>query len=544
MGRKNFLLKTHYERFQKFRCPLRTGFWHYSPNGCCLYIDDRTHTIHHLYLRESCSLTRDCRSVQRLLEQKSALSAVDTRVEQQLECEAEADDERFLNVVVQPYLNNISLVDPIEQRVLNNLNSDTKSRLLAFNDNIMQQFWFVVCDTRIDFDTSLRQPNDSILQHLVIKRMFGPLVFCSSPQTLNMFFGTVTQRFMHEQMPVLNNIAPTRLMRKIVTNIRFIKQFPAQRMLQHQATNNLFYLDARDLFDIVKLGHSGFITNMRTIHLTNENNFLDTWRRILFNFVHELTNIHSFERQTIRIRSSCNVWHFLKGNNRSVIPEFRCDADVRSKCVHLKSRRKEYEMMRSNTNLDVLGKQGACLDKHTLALSDEGVICRFVLETMVDEYGEEAVDKALNFNCYFNNDIFEHDNTLIWQRIIHETLNIDRRLVIHEGSALPRERIACMQILCSERRMNDIHRFCLPKRFLTLAWFKWACDALKLDIFPSNEELGLSNRMPRRRRRNTDGDDDDDDDDNDELPEEPTTGLGADDPFDVIGNGDLEDPEA
>ena len=274
-------------------------------------------------------------------------------------------------------------------------------------------------------------------------------------------------------------------------------------MIQFQSSSDFFYMDARDLFDVVKLGHSGYLTNMRSIHLTNEANFLDTWRRILFNFVHELTNIHDFASGKVRVISTCDVAHFIKGNNKSVLPEFRCDTDDLSKCIHLKTRRKEYEMfqLRNNmsmpsamfggfsnnntttTNSSYMGQETKNKGKYTIALSDEGVICRHVLETLVDEYGEDAVNQELHFNCYFSNAVFEHENARIWERMIYESTGIDKKLSFRDGTALTRERIACMQELCKERRMNDIHRFCLPRRFLTLLWFKWASDKLKMNIF-------------------------------------------------------------
>ncbi|WBR61462.1 hypothetical protein [Drosophila suzukii associated hytrosavirus 1] len=468
------------------------GFWHYSPNGCCLFINDKTQTIQHLYIRESCSLTKEGLTVQKLLAQHRANhnspaddefdnndeSDDNTSIPDAIEVDKTHDD-RFLRVLMQPYITNTMVMNNIDTHIVHNMKGESRSKLLTYYDEIMIQHWFIVCDMNISYDTSLRNVSENMVHHLVLKNVYGPLFFCSTPQTLVAFISMVTNRFIHQQMPVLNNMPQDRLYAKLMENINFVTQFPAHRMIQYQPSSFLSYMDARDLFDVVKLGHSGYITNMRSAHITNEANFLDTWRRILFNFVHELANIHNFETQMIRIRSTCSVIHFIKGNNRSVIPEFRCEYESRQKCIHLKTRRKEYEIYQNTNRIEVL----PTTEKHTLALSDDGVICRHVLEVMVDEYGEEAVDKELNFNCYFNNAVYEHYSSSMWEHMVRETLGIDKRLKIKDGSSAPRERISCMQAMCNVKRMNDIHRFCLPKRFLTLAWFKWACNELKLNVF-------------------------------------------------------------
>lgn len=489
MGRKLFISKSYYDKYEKFKCPLKIGFWHYSPNGCCVFLNEKTNTLHHLYLRESCSLTRNILTIQKLLASNKSSNVYDEddvtndnleNFDNNDDCKQSDNDTRFLSVQLQPYLNNATIYPTIEQTIMNGLSKETKDKILLQHDEILQQYWFIVCDTNIEYLTTAKTPTEANIRNLIVKNLYGPLIFCSSIETLSKFFSMVTNRFIHQQMSIINNMTTDRVLRKINNNIAFIKQFPAQRMLQYQSDNSLFYLDARDLFDVVKVGRSSeYVTNMRTVHLTNELNFLDTWRRILFNFVHELVNIHSFEKQNIRIGSTCNSLHFLKGNNKTVVPEFRCNFDSKSKCVHLMTRRKEYEMSCSKSTYIIDNQQF----NHTVELSDKGVICRHVLEVLVDEYGREMVDNILNFNCLFSGTIYEHSDIALWEHIVYETLGVDNRLVIRDGSAVSRERIACMQILCGEKRMNDIHRFCLPKRFLTLAWFEWACSELKLKVF-------------------------------------------------------------
>lgn len=502
MGRKIFISKSYYDKYKKFKCPLQTGYWHYSPNGCCIFINEKTNTIHHLYMRESCSLTKYGTTIQQLLdinEQACEDEADNDDDGNNNQDDVDADDEydefgnvvktgrsvrddRFLTINLQPYLNNATIYNIVDQTVLNGLNEDARLRVLQQHDEILQQYWFIMCDTRVEYESMRKSVSETEVQNIVLKNLFGPLIFCASVRTLSNFLTAVTNRFIFRQMPIINNMPADRVMAKLLDNIKFIKQFPAQRMLQFQPSNSLFYMDARDLFDIVKLSrNSEYFTNMRTVHLTNEINFLDTWRRIIFNLVHELVNIHTFDRQRIRIGSTCNAVHFLKGNNKTVLPEFRCNVDNKSRCVHLMQRRKEYEML-NNQAKAVYTIDNQQLN-HTIELSDKGVICKFVLETMVDEYGRDAVDAALNFSCMFSNTVFEHTDASLWEHAIYETLGIDNRLRLKDGSAVSRERIACMQELCGEKRMNDIHRFCLPKRFLTLAWFKWACDELKLKVF-------------------------------------------------------------
>lgn len=500
MGKKLFISKTYYDRFKKYTCPLNLGYWHYSPNGCCFFTNDSTHTIHHLYLRETCSLSVGVNTVQELLQQLNRShddnddDEHNTTITQQM-CGGGDEDERFLKVNLQPYLNTNGssvLATGIDQRILSNMNSHSRTKLLNCYDENLIQYWFVVCDTSINFSQCRKNLTETNVHNLVMRTLFGPLVFCSSIESVVAFVGTITNRFIHQQMPLLNNIPNDRLCRKLLENVKFIiRKFPAVNMVNLQPNPNLIYMDSRDLYDVLKVGHSGFITNLRPIHVANETTFLNTWRIILFNFVQELVNIHPFKTQNIRIRSSCSASHFIKGNNNTVIPEFRCNADQRSKCIHLQTRRKEYELRNCNrrmndmasTNKDHHHYDTVDVGNYTIALSCEGVICRYVLETMVDEYGEEAVDNTLGFRCYFSNSVFEQPNVQIWERAVAESLDIDRHITIKDGSSVSRERIACMQMMCDQQRMNDIHRFCLPSRFLTLLWFDWACKQLKLNVF-------------------------------------------------------------
>lgn len=472
MGRGLFISKSYYDRYQKFRCPLQMGFWHYSPNGCCMFIEDKTKTIHHLYIRESCSLTKDGRTVQKILTNSDNDNNTNT-----IPC-----DNRFLNVSLQPYLANSTIITSVDQRILSNMNCESKNRILKFYDESLQQYWFIVCDTTLSIDNNRITVTDNVIQNKVLQQLYGPLFFCSSTCSLVGMIRNITTRFFFQQMPRINNIHCDKLLRKLSEDITFISGYPAVKMLQPYPSGNLCFMDARDLYDFVKLGHSEYITNMRPVHITNEATFLDTWRRIVFNLMQELVNISSFDRQNIRIRSNCNAQHFIRGNNKHVIPEFRCDADQRSKCIHLKTRQKEYEIMKERF-CTMPESKNMPDDKYTITLSDNGVICRHVLEVMVEEYGDDEVDRVLKFHCFFHNTVFEHTNTETWERVVRESMGIDRHLYIKDGSSVSRERISCMQMMCNQKRMNDIHRFCLPKRFLTIFWFKWASDALKLSIF-------------------------------------------------------------
>lgn len=502
MNSKLFISDSHYDSVIKFKCPLQMGFWHYSPNGCCVLINKKTKTVHHLYLRESCTLTRTGSTVQKLL-LKCRDNNNDCIVEGGDDDDTSADyainnnpnatnnivlDSRFFNVQLQPYMNSRSstVMTFTDQCIFSNMTTTTKQKLLEHYDEMLQQFWFIVCDLgiRVDGIPANDKISEDVIHSSIIENIFGPLVFCANVDTFSNFLGTVTNRFIHQQMPILNNMSTDSLVTLIRDNIKFISTFPAQKMMLHQKSSDLLYLDARDLFDIIKPRNVDFVTNMRTVHLTNETNFLDTWRRLLFNFVHELTNIHTFDKQGIRVRSSCSVTHFIKGNNKSVIPEFRCNSASASKCIHLETRRKEYQMKQMKNSVKLLHTYNAEPQvQKSIELTNTGVICRHVLETMVDEYGSIEVDREFDFNCFFNNFVFEHDDTQAWERVIDATLNVQRKLTKDGINAAPRERISCLQTLCRAKRMNDIHRFCLPKRFLTLMWFEWACAELRLQVF-------------------------------------------------------------
>lgn len=211
---------------------------------------------------------------------------------------------------------------------------------------------------------------------------------------------------------------------------------------------------------------------------------------------HELVHIHPFEKQKFAFAFPVAWDTFCVAIIK--LSEFRCNVDVKHKCVHLKTRQEEFEIynkrilhqnkyprhyftghtgLHQNGITSVAGR--AAENTKTIELTNRGIICRHVLEVMVDEYGEDAVDDVLDFHCFLTNSIFEQPNGRVWERVIYETLGVDKKLPMRDNISTSRQRISCMQVLCSQKRMNDIHRFCLPKRFFTLLWFKWACNALK-----------------------------------------------------------------
>lgn len=532
MGRKLFISKSFYDKFKKYKCPLNIGFWHYSPNGCCLFIDDKTQTIHHLYLRETCSLTCDGLTLQKLFNTSNTLAnrnGTDRKYIDNNDClhntdnyDYDVDDQmfdydsdsyinnsnidsdvRFLDVVLQSYLSDTIQVNMDEQSILNNINEESRNILLSLNNEKTQQFWFVVCNMHVPFSYNKRSVAATVeeleIQHRLIRNIHGPLMFCSDIETLVKFIAKITNRFIHHQMPILNNMSNDRLTRKLNDNIKFISQFPALNMLNEPPNANLCYMDSRDLFDVVMIGrNSNNISSMRQIHITNDINFIDTWRRMLFNFVHEMVNIKNFNKDKIKIPSTCDIKHFLKGNNKVVIPEINCNnKSDNGNCIYLKAKRTEYRLKNSiNRNMvntiikvDMFGNiitPPSQNKTYTLELSSDGVVCKHVLEVLVAEYGEQAVTNEFKFLCLFSNPVYEHQNDNIWEQVVRGSIdNLGNELYVKDNTAAYRERVACMQELCTggKKRMNDLHRFCIPKRFLTLSWFHWACESLKLEVF-------------------------------------------------------------
>lgn len=488
-----FRLRTDYDNFKIFECPLNVGFWHYSQNGCILYIDEATQSIHHLYRREICSLTKDGRTIEQLLRSQQ---------------NRDVDESRHYNIICEPYINMNSSYDyAVNHNVVQSMSKKSIHRLNTITEMNLQQYWSVRFDTRLNVpelqNTNMRQNQlENVVQRRVLENINTPFIFFTDVQFVTDFISMVTTRFFHEQMTVINSIGVTRLLNNLIMNIKFIDSLPAQQMIRVQPNPNLLYMDGRDLFDVVQLGETRYMTNLRPIHIANEMIFLDTWRRTIFNFVQELVNLHDFSTKHIRVRSACSVLHFLDGNNGIVIPEFRCNTDNISDCPHLQARRLEFQMrnpkqsvlnenifennyhLYGNNNLSNTSSLPS--SSHTIDLNEQGPICKHVLKVMVDEYSANDVDRVLKFDCFFTRVIYE-PNGIFWERIVAKNLDKNLRMPYNvEGSGLARARITCLQKMCNQTRMNDIHRFCLPSRFLTMHWFHWVCKKMNIPVFPTS----------------------------------------------------------
>jgi hypothetical protein len=497
MQTSNFSRQSQYDNIRKFKCPLNIGFWHYSHNGCCLIIDNTTNTIQHLYIRENCALTNNIQTLPKLLKTVNNIDENETTNHNSsgggggvIGDDGNSKDS-FFPIRLIPYINITTTTSPPDQNVLANLSDESRKRYLKYNDNVTQQFWHVLCDTGIYIGNEMRLTEKDV-QATFLRQISGPFAFLSTKSSFLDFLEMTTFRFFNETMPLINNLHEDDIMTRIDECVKFLSQAPAKRMLELRPSNSggdLLYMDARDIFDVIKLKTSSpYVTHLRPIHLTNEANFIDTWRRNLINFVHEFANVTDINRTNVRIPGTCGVLHFLQGNNKTVIPEFRCDSpSVKPEdCIHLRTAIRNYEMQNTGrfNELNAFNEGGihARINEgthaRTIALSDAGVICVHVLEAMVQQYTDGRVDDALNFHCLFTNTVFEQKNNELWRSSIESCLQVEP----HYTNS-PRDRIGCMQMLCEKKRMNDIHRFCIPKRFLTMMWMQWACTQLNLNIF-------------------------------------------------------------
>ena len=92
-------------------------------------------------------------------------------------------------------------------------------------------------------------------------------------------------------------------------------------------------------------------------------------------------------------------------------------------------------------------------------------MCIHVLQALFKEYNRNEIDEALGFSCFFNSVKYPVKTNLF--------NNND------DSKTMARQRMRAFELLCGGERIYDIHRFCIPDRYLNGTWFNWVISKLE-----------------------------------------------------------------
>lgn len=178
--------------------------------------------------------------------------------------------------------------------------------------------------------------------------------------------------------------------------------------------------------------------------------FLEGWRNQIMGVVRSLAASSMEEvkalictQDKLREKKICAASTFI--SSRSVVQEFRCSAKTAADCPHIRN---------------AINKQSKLL-----VLSADVVLCQFLLYEYLQNYDDGVVNNTFGFKCQFAVALpSATGHSHVYNRNIdhaHANVSIFQGLV---------------------GRHSNLHRMCIPQRYLTIDWFRWTLKLLNIEI--------------------------------------------------------------
>lgn len=159
--------------------------------------------------------------------------------------------------------------------------------------------------------------------------------------------------------------------------------------------------------------------------------FLKYFRAIFFEIIYEYAKSKdcktSFQNnpRKLKVKTLCHAGFFI--TKRHTPPEFKCVASSIEACPHI------------NDNLLPNGK---------VPLLSTDTLCHYLIQKYIQDYPDDnQINSILGFRCKF------------------QDLNLD------DDKQHAKEKIFAFYNIFS--KTNNIHRMCIPDKYLTVDWFKW-----------------------------------------------------------------------
>lgn len=265
----------------------------------------------------------------------------------------------------------------------------------------------------------------------------------SSREETSVFICSHVRNYLQSMLPRLNNIVAS------------------ERILQESR----IHLTMNSLFDVyVDQGNGYKVMFLRPLAVTlDTRNFYTSLRDVIFDIVRkysvsdECIDLYKTQKRLVRDKISCSCVTF---SGRRVPPELKCAALNASSCPHIPVyTTKEGKLLLQRVDARVVES----ISLQTVKVDGQPLdyCCNFLLEALLDEgYSDTQVNTAFNFKCQFlKSDLWDSDS-----RINSALDNIVSRRMYSFISLFGRH--------------SMIHRFCVPRQFLTENWLNWVIEII------------------------------------------------------------------
>lgn len=166
--------------------------------------------------------------------------------------------------------------------------------------------------------------------------------------------------------------------------------------------------------------------------------FVSYYRAILFEILYEYAKSDECQKlfqnnpRKLKVKTVCHAEYFT--SKRQTPPEFKCVASSADACPHI------------NENILPNGK---------VPLQPGQTLCTFLIQKYIQDYPDyNQINSVLKFRCRFQDQKLQNNKNVAKERI-YGFYNIFSKT-------------------------NNIHRMCLPDRYLSVDWLKWALSLIQI----------------------------------------------------------------
>ncbi|ABQ08819.1 hypothetical protein SGHV046 [Glossina pallidipes salivary gland hypertrophy virus] len=490
-------------------CPIMGTYWHNSPNSCSLYISLDTFEYIHVYHGDICTLTADNNPINKLFD--DILEACQGPITEK--------EHQLIKTTCIPYstLNSNQYLDTTSM----NLNLMPDEILVTIRNTInsaYQNIWKIVTPLYIsineDFENEIKLKSISANTHddyiisnstkltssnYILNMFKTPFDFIGSGSDETKFLITnMIMRHLEYDMPIINQMSKQQVINKILANAATFEKKPINStVFTENRDPDLFFLDGRDLFDFLLRNIDNKMFFLRKIHMVTPQYHFDTLRRTIMSIISEYgIATYNPHWQGQRIKSTCNAAHFASSSSKQaaklfVPEELRCSAHTIAQCPHIRALLTNHfikEYKHKGTLLD-LGSTNTVVQSlmsrlitdeffsdenkilSQMAINKEIPVCTFLLFFYKQFFDNDEIDVSLGFSCLLSQ---KYNNIMNRDALIKSSID-DKKRVSHASKNLQ-----ALEKLFD--RNNDLHRLCIPAKYLTSQWYIWFLKLLKINV--------------------------------------------------------------
>lgn len=263
---------------------------------------------------------------------------------------------------------------------------------------------------------------------LPILNDYPPPIFSFSTQQVTM--NAISENYLES----LNVIGNNRLRRQVEeANLT-----PFMIYLNNLKLEELNHIHPLGIFDVAATSERKIIYLRPTLIIPIFDDFVRFYRAIIFEIIYEYAKSDECKKayennpRKLKVKTLCHAEYFT--TKRQTPPEFKCVAATAEACPHI------------NDNIGPNGK---------VPLIQRDTLCTFLIQKYVDDYPDyNQINSILDFRCKFQ-DLDNKDD------------KVDAKVKI----------FAFYNIF---NKTSGMHRMCIPDRYLSVNWFKWAISLIQI----------------------------------------------------------------